>query len=362
MACPASDVLPRSESTNEYARRGTAVHMFIERARKIGREHALTFLGDDVDDDTRALCAAINLDELPSGGDYEFKLAWDYETDKARVVDNQGHRNYPAGSGTEFFGTADFLGRDGDAVVVLDYKTGRRYLGPARDSWQLRMLALAACRLTGLERARVAYFFLRDDGSVATSWATLDAMDLAETADALRELAARTPDPTATVEAEHCDYCPSWSSCPAKTALARAIGDGSAIASIDEATKTIAALSDDQLGEVFAKIERYNDVAERVTKAIRERASFRAIMLGNGRVLGTVDWPTSVVHGEAVYQTLARVRGTATAEAACPRRPTLTSIKRAAGAEGLALVEQEGGVVQVKTKQVRVHRAKENGK
>lgn len=358
--CQASEMYPHARSTSEYAARGTAVHEFIEAARKIGRDAALEKVADDV----RDFCEALPLDKLPAGGDYEVKLAWDYERDTARILPGEGKRDYFPATATEFVMTVDYIGRNG-FVVVGDWKTGFRLLGPARDSRQLRIGALAAARLTGIDDAKVFYAFLREDGSVAFSWATFDAFDLAEIADEMRQLAAQLR-ALRTVKANldakvqphegpWCDYCPAFNSCPAKMQLARAIGTGKALASIPE---QIEAMTDTELATAYAAIERYDDVAERVRKAIRQRAAMQPVDLGDGRVLGSVDWPWTIVNATVAYEVIEANGGKELADQVVPRSATLTAIKKL-GKPVLEAIEQRGGIITGKKPQVRVHRKKE---
>lgn len=360
--CQASEVYPHSQSTSEYAALGTAVHAFIEAARKVGRDVALEAV--DADAPHRQFCEALPLDQLPAGGDHEVKLAWDYERDTARILPGEGKRDYFPATATEFVGTADYVGRNGVAVVG-DWKTGFRLLGPARESRQLRFGALAAARLTGIDDAKVFYATLREDGSVFFSWATFDAFDLAEIADEMRQLAttlralhtvkANLDAAVQPHEGPWCDYCPAFNACPAKMRLARAIGGGTALASIPE---SIEAMTDSELATAYAAIERYDDVAERVRKAIRQRAAMQPVDLGDGRVLGSVDWPWTVVNATVAYEVIEASGGKELADQVVPRSATLTAIKKL-GKPVLEAIEQRGGIITGKKPQVRVHRKKE---
>lgn len=336
------------------------VHQFIEHARKVGRDAALDDLPDETEQETREMCAALPLDQLPVGGDLEVALAWDHETDTARVLNGDGHRDYAAARHTEFVGTADYVGIDGGVVVVLDYKTGHRYLGPARESWQLRMLALAAARLAGVDAARVAYFYLHEDGTVVPAWASFDAFDLADAADELRDLAfVLTESDEATFrEGDHCDYCPAWMSCPPKVALARAIGNGDAMRDLASVERQIEAMTAVELGEVYIKLERVIDLTERVKDTARRRAAMYDVPLGDGRVLGTVQWPYTVVNAGVAYDVIKERHGAEMADKTLPRSATLAKV-RALGATTLEEIERRGGVVTEKKAQVRVHRKKE---
>src|SRR5262249_33865089 len=162
------------------------------------------------------------------------------------------------------------------------------------------------------DQARVAYFYLREDGTAAPAWASFDTIDLAETADALRELAARTPDAAATTEGEHCDYCPAFMSCPAKVALARAVGDGTALAGVQQRVGEMPA---GELGAVYVKLERVLDVVERIKETARRRAAMVDVPLGDGRVLGTVQWPYTVVNAKVALDVVTERHGGEVADA-----------------------------------------------
>jgi hypothetical protein len=367
-ACPASESLPHADSPTKDGMLGTKRHDFLKRADEVGRDAALA----EVDDDVLDFCKKIPIDKLPKGGERELRLFWDYATDEARALAHGVHRDYSSQRPTEFVGTADYVGRDGDRVVVLDWKTGHRYLGPARDSWQLRMLALAAARVTGASEADVAYFFLREEGEVIPAWAHFNAFDLADIADELRALAARLRDAEQYMssttpgrmelsvlrEGEHCDYCPAWMACPAKVALARAIGNGEAVAELDDLDKQVEQLTAAQLGAVVLKAERVIDLAERVKAKARERAAMADVPLGDGRVLGTQLRKYTIVKDDIAYQVIRERYGAEAADKAAPRSLTLKAIN-AFGKDTAEEIERRGGIIVGKKSEVRVHRKKE---
>jgi hypothetical protein len=353
--CAASEVLPHIRSMSARAERGTGVHAFIPRARAIGREEALAEIDEDASH--RALCEALPLDELPVGGDHEVALAWDHVTDRGRILPAAGQRDYAAAVPTEFVGTADHMGRTDFEVIVLDWKSGHRYLGPAARSRQLRMLALAAARALGVEQARVAYFYLRDDGTYGTSWAEFDAFDLAEIADELRGLAETLPQATSAdvSEGPHCDFCPAFNSCPAKMKLALAIGSGDAQRELASIERRVEAMTDGELARAYETLERYDDIAERVRRTIRQRAAMHPIDLGDGRELSTVQWPFTAVKADIAYATVRELHGEAAAEQVAPRSATVTAIRKL-GKDTLAEIERRRGVVTGSKPQVRIHR------
>jgi hypothetical protein len=354
--CAGSEVLPHYGSTSTDSERGTSAHVFIARAREIGRDQALAERPND--DPYRALCEAIPLDRLPAGGSHEIALAWNYVTDRARVLAVNEARDYSDQRDTEYVGTFDYVGVDGDVGVLIDWKFGYRYLGTAQRSRQLRFGALAVARLKGLDSVRVAYFFLRDDGSYGVSWSRFDAIDLADIADDHRALAAqlKQADRNTLHQGDWCDYCPAFTSCPAKMQLAHEIGSSSALVDIEP---RIEAMTDAELGAAYTKLLAFEDVAERVKKAIKQRAAVAEVDLGDGRVLGAVQWPYTIVNASIAYQAITELHDAKTAEEAAPRSVTLTAVKKL-GKATLAEIERRGGVVTGSKPQVRIHQKKEN--
>jgi hypothetical protein len=210
--CTTSEHLPHVHRGNRWSRRGHKAHAFMRRVRqrtaelvateKMAEDDALAeavnaALDELGDDPARAVCEVIPFDRLPNGGSFEVALAWDYETGEARVLHDKGDRNYSAAGVTEFPGTADFAGVDlvRRRVIVPDWKTGWTDLGDPRESLTMRFYSLAAARVAGVNEALTGFVYLREDGTAAFKWTELDAVDLAETAEQLRELAARLQRP-----------------------------------------------------------------------------------------------------------------------------------------------------------------------
>jgi hypothetical protein len=118
--------------------------------------------------------------------------------------------------------TADVVYWDGDAVCVVDWKTGSsRNLEPASENGQLRILALAAARAYGATCAKGAIAHVSEEG-VKWDWAEYDALTLdefaVEVAAAFRGLPAAEPCP-----GSHCEkrWCPLRDACPARVAVVR---------------------------------------------------------------------------------------------------------------------------------------------
>jgi hypothetical protein len=244
--------------------------------------------------------------------------------------------------------------------VVIDYKTGYRYLGPAAESHQLRMLALAAARAYDADAVTVGYCFLREDGSYSFSWADFDAFDLAEIADELRDLVERLERKSGSTslvvhQGDWCDFCPAFESCPAKIRLARAIGSGDAMVQLSDFERQVEAMTSGELARAYEMLEQFDDVANRVRKALKQRAAMRPIDLDDGRRLGAVPWPFTCVKADIAYATVRELHGEEAAERACPRKATLGALKELGG-DTLAEVERRRGIVCGSKPQVRVHR------
>jgi hypothetical protein len=353
---------------NRWSRRGIKTHAFMRQVRNRTRElvatenmtevealaealnAALDQLGDDP---ARAVCEAIPFDRMPVGGSLEVALAWDYETGEARVLHTNGDRDYSAARVTEFVGTADFAGVDPRRrrVIVPDWKTGWTDLGDPRESLTMRTYCLAAARVAEVDEALTGFVYLREDGTAEMKWAELDAVELAETAEQLGELAARLQaPPIRTVnEGTWCTYCPSWLSCPAKVQLAAALHSGVVIDGFGVDSMTLK-----QLGEAYQKVEQVLPIAERIREAIRERAAVENVPLGDGRVLKAVDWPMTSISARVALPVIRDLHGENAAACAAPPKVTQASIKRAVGnanfKQVFAAIEKAGGVTHATEK------------
>lgn len=288
-ACPPSAILPHSEKANDAAtNQGVEVHRFLELlSTGISREAALELCTSE----HRRFLSVIEVDKLPAtaAGQYaaEVAFAYNWRNGTARELGRGTGRDYSDVGPDEIPGTADVVGLTPDAVVVLDYKAGpyanRR--GAVGESMQLRGYALAAARAYGKERAIIGEIRIGADGAPAFETAEVTAEMLATDEAALRSdmlavqslIDGRAELPT--VEGPHCAYCPAFASCPAKSALARALGgDGTSLA-LGELTP-----------ETALKARERSKAAKQVLKQVDEALDlyFRAnpVTLPSGKVLG----------------------------------------------------------------------------
>lgn len=285
-SCPESFALPKVETeSSKAATRGTTVHEFLRRVLtgEMTREEALALVS--LDDHGRTACEMADLDALPRGGHYEVAVAWNPETDKARILGYDIDRNYEAHGAdreTEVVGSFDILGDLVDRRVFnFDFKTGRPQWG-ARDSWQLRTGAVIWAMIRGADEALVGHLIVNDD--VRWDLWEIDAIALADYKAQLRDQMRKIRklkriDDLASadvVEGEHCKYCPAFSRCPAKVGLVANISTmvrtGGPAAYLEPATAAVA----------WRTLDKYDDIAKRMRAEIEKAAAMSPIDLGDG--------------------------------------------------------------------------------
>lgn len=233
--CPPSQSLPWAREEFEQGRRGTELHSFCVRAAVVGREQALA----ECPPEWKAEAAAIDVSALPhTTGSYAFEVAFGYLPDSDIAFElgrDVGREVYAAlNPRHELGGTADLVGLAEDAVVVLDLKTGRKWLPEPKQSLQLGFLALAASRAYGKPKAIVGWIRLLD----STPRLVLDTLE-ADELDAMRErlqalrrrvakfaFLRQKPDAKVALHVgDWCRYCPGIRACWAHTTALPETGD-----------------------------------------------------------------------------------------------------------------------------------------
>lgn len=221
--CAASAVLPaRHLAPGPGARRGTLVHAYLAAVATDG-DVASVLAG--MPPAVRALCGAIDLDEVPRGGEAEVALAYDLRTGKTRRLEGVGARDYSGATPREVAGTVDLLlpPQPRRGPVAVDWKTTSFSLDLDTVRPQLECYALMAAGLTGSPSAECWVGIIGDTGAVAWECWGLDAERLAEVASGLqataqRILAAgqalRAGVPLDVHEGAWCRYCPGLLTCP----------------------------------------------------------------------------------------------------------------------------------------------------
>lgn len=223
--CLAWTHLAAPDRSSSYADTGTALHRCIERFA----------VGEIVDPAEEAKAVGADPDEVEALfgawlGSPLSAVAWEVEVPFA-LLENGTCRRLPgrgraAYSGVEgvFFGTADLLDRQEDALVVGDVKTGRQaHLEPAADHAQLHALALLATTALGLHRAVVATYHVTEDGVEVDEY-EMTREDFARAAREIQRALAEAPG-SVPRPGSHCRdrFCPAMAVCPEATAAAEAL-------------------------------------------------------------------------------------------------------------------------------------------
>lgn len=345
LRCWGSRHLPTISSTSGAAERGTWRHAFLARVQVVGADAALA----EVPDEHRDACAALPLDELPTDLTAELAFGYDVASGKARIIGVNLERNYGVLGDAEVAGAADVVGLGDGRLLVLDWKSiGHR--ARARDSVQLRFLALAASRVYGVETVRVEIVRLGDGGEVYRDWHVYEALDHDMFAAELRAWRAVLPDDHAGDdfhEGPWCDRCPSFAYCPAKTLLALEVAEGRVL---DTPVATMP-LSPERAGIVWqrAKLARKMiDHIERACMATLEEHGSLPLPDGKSLVRRTVPG-NEKLDGEVVYQVVVEKHGADVARAAVEMTATKAGLKgalRPLGTQRGQLTRLEGEVLE----------------
>lgn len=358
--CPASEVLPHIiEPSSSDAQRGNIIHDYLQAVAEHGAEEALA----RVDPEHRAMCAAIDLDQLPARDvAAEVAFAWVPETGEAVELGRGLGRDYSKAPEGAICGTADAVALIGDdAVYVGDYKTGHR---PPRveDLLAIRFYALCAARVYGRDRAIVEVLRIAEDGTTWPDRLELDALDLAEVEERIRRAldAVAASDGKTVHPGDHCRYCPAYRTCPATLAVAREL-------SVSDAH--LPELTPETAPAAFARVKEIEKVLAVVKKELSEYAKLHPFATPAGKTYGPRPWSVRSVDAALAFEVLAESYGSTVAEAAIPRSATLSGIERALKPlavekgskvapfvrEAMAKLEEVGAITTTTTEQVREH-------
>lgn len=341
MACPASHVLTWvHEPPAEDATEGTASHAYMADVAAVGRELAL---GRVTDPDEQSRLAAITTSVVPRGVEAEVALRYDERTDRGERVQLAGQRAYPGGDW--WYGTADVLGRKRRAAWVRDYKTGHRRTAAA-ESWQLRLLGLAAARALGLDYVDAGLLYLQTDGNWHEDVVEWGPFDLDDTRDALARLRGRLEAADKVVAGggqpdlypgEHCRYCKALRCCPAQVTLVRG-----AVETVDTLEAKLALLTPGEAGQAYLRVQQAEAVLSRVKESLKDMARQEPLPLPGGGVLREVVSHRRVFDAEIALDALRATLGDRIAAVACT--VSLAGLKKAAAKAGVDLSEVERNV------------------
>lgn len=279
--CPASAVLPQTQSTSIWATSGKNVHSDIEDIVSGRKETTSAGL-------TKSHLA------LPDEALPEVAFSYDVVTGEAKELGYVGSREYPPVSFSTIVGTADVVGvgafavgdtgtaRQHISVDIVDWKTN--YEPPPPDSWQMRVLAFMAARARGRSCARTRITHIR--GGISHShwkiWLEPDFEEtekiLRKTYDSVNKLGWKK-DKIALGDVRHgphCHWCPAYLSCPYPRALLRNNVD----------TESSALLTNFDAANAYSKWQAIRTLSGRLEDALKAYASQKPIDLGNGNLWG----------------------------------------------------------------------------
>jgi hypothetical protein len=348
--CPASAVLPQVDEgpRNEPARRrGNHIHAYLERVAAVGVDAALA----EQPDELYPLLRALDLDELPTWLATEVAFAWDWKARTARELGRNLDRDYTGVDWTrETPATLDIVGSAmaSHAGLVSDYKSGHSKY-PAPDYFGQTLIGgLCARSVYRLEKVALELIHIHDDGThhKVRRWVgefELDAFE--EEWGAAMELVDHWEAEYAAGrgvnvnEGPHCEYCPAYNQCPAKTALVRqlpaelrGLGLGIQVGQ-DEAGAPVLLIERGKISirsasEMWMAIERIEDVLSRAKQEIIGIAAFEPIPLPDGRVIGRLQTERRALDGRIVAEVLDARYGRQEREATVELECTMDSLRR----------------------------------
>lgn len=348
LACPGSLALPGVYTSSRAAERGTAIHEYLEAVQGGADPEAAL---EEVPEDWRPVCAAIELDRLPQGLAAEVAFAYHLNDGTGRELGCRLGRRYEGTEEWELPGTADVVGLSEDAVYVGDYKTGWVEPTPAERNGQLLFLALAAARAYGRDAAVVEIIRIKENGTPWRDRAELDELDLDAFAAELGQLRARAAAAHEQVAlvgdpdvhpGPHCKYCPAFSRCPSKRDLLIRLAAGTAF---DE-WKAVQPLSPAVAGAAYERFLMVRQAMKHVEAAWKEAlAKYGELPLSAGRVLREVlEEGNEQLDGRVVYAVVKAQLGQEVAEAAVEIAASKASIDRALkAAAGAGIIKPRTG-------------------
>lgn len=319
IACPPSECLPQINRTTIYAEQGTWRHWYLEHVGKIGADAAL----DGVPDEHKEMCEQIDLEGLPVNLASEVAFGYNWRTGEARELGRGLHRNYSMCGPDEIPGTLDAIGVNENSVYVGDYKGWA--LVRARDNAQLLFGALCGTKVFDRDSAEVEIINIRG-GNTWRSKCVVDVFDLG----AFAELAASTMRTVEDIrdgllepvynEGAHCQYCPGFDSCPAKTKMLLAMAGGESIPTLNN--------------ETARRAYRTARAMQKLTTVALSRlyayAEGNPIDLGEGVIFGPHETRgNETIDGDIAYELIRKRLGQKYADTAVTRKATKTNLNSA---------------------------------
>lgn len=234
LECPASWHLPavraRSDSLNDAAARGTALHSYVEhRAKGLGVEESLA----QIPERWRNACRLLEDGDLETlaamvpGSRHEVALSYHGRTGDVRYLGESMGREYDIKEAHETPGTYDAIILGRYRIEVWDLKTGRSPVPPPAVNPQL--LHGALCVMESLapyaEEAVVGIQTLKGHGKIETEAAVVTRAEIADHASRHRRAQKVALRVVQAIEAgedpevypgAHCQWCDAAPVCPQK--------------------------------------------------------------------------------------------------------------------------------------------------
>jgi len=330
VACPASCAIPvRVRASSDAASRGNEIHGFIEAvlAGHKTREAALA----DVPLEWRGTCAALDWDALvgdlvPGTVRVESAYALNYVTGAVRFLGSSLGRNYPPTGENEIVGTSDIDGEHVEGLpAVDDVKTGQPTT-ECRKNWQMRFHAFVRHKLTGEPDILARLKYVGENGAIRVDGHLFEPFDhvdfLSDLGAAMQRIREVKLDALQVFPGEHCRYCPAYLSCPAKTALTRAL-----VPELDSIDRLVGEMTVEQIAAAWVKLEAIKPLVKRLDAAMKDAARSQTIELPDGRVLREIEKGRSSIVGERALALAEKYGAPPDELAECLRRATWTEIR-----------------------------------
>ena len=272
------DVTMPAATYGEAAARGIARHLDFEAWLGGHTSHAVASEWPDAEAARlRFLLEVSTRLSLDVPWHCEIVLVYDVLTERTRISTHKRTHEDPEAMPSELRLIADLA----QEHLIVDWKTGRPAEGSSK---QTRALALAWARLRGLSDVRAALAYVDDNGRI-WRWdaEAMDAFDLAEVAEELRQLYVHEADHQAR-PGPWCRelYCPLVGTCPA-TAPALVQASGGLVPSLDPQTP-------EEATALYLAREAVRGWDRDAHAALRRYADAgHTIEIGNGRQWGKVE-------------------------------------------------------------------------
>jgi hypothetical protein len=300
LACGLSHALPHDNEETEHARKGTALHRYLELVAYNSNDSKVVDWrsSGEVPEEYFGDCEAIDLESLPPLVDVQKEVAFEYDflRDTGRVLGFGINRDYSGCSAEGYPGTADVVGywpNEPGTLVVLDYKTGfARETPAAKVNWQLKMLALSGYRSFSSSRKiqKVKVGIVKTLGRTWIDWAEMDVLDIENAAVVLRKAGPgfleNSTEQSAYVGSQ-CDYCPAANSCRAHTGFIAKFTEFSLQPGAEE--RFGSSLTKTNAPVVYGRLRAVEKAVWKAKQQLAAYAQRHPIDLGEGKFYGQVE-------------------------------------------------------------------------